>query len=158
LWIHPGPFDWSAKVLIFDVAALVPVAVSWAMGPLLGRMFGSVVLTALAIGLPVAALGWLAEKLAGRDASNLMGLFCLIAIGAGFGVASWRLRDTFSRVLLVVLALGGMAGGMYALAQRYSLGVALLIGAPYVATAFASGLLGGKTTSAHPDPAERERA
>jgi hypothetical protein len=140
-WLRPGTFDWPLAILIVDVAALIPIACASVMGAILGAAFGSVALTALGIGLPVAALGWLAEKAVSRDFSGLMGQVCLLGIGVGFSIASFRRRDTFSRCLLLALALGALAGGIALLAERRLLGNAILVAAPYLVAACASWLL-----------------
>lgn len=121
--------------LALDLLTVLPLSIAVVMGCVLGEGFGSVVLSAVCLGLPVAGLGALAEKVAGRATSGLLGILCLLAIGVGFCVAAPIKSDRFMRVFLTVLGVGALALGVKLLTDGHPATAVIWIALPHALAA-----------------------
>ena len=131
----PASVEAPYVFLGLDVLTLLPLSIAVVMGRALGEGFGSVVLSALCLGLPVAGLGWLAEKLAGPATSGLLGILCLLAIGVGFCLAAPMRGDRFMRVFITLLGVAALALGVKLLTEGHPGTAVIWIALPHVLAA-----------------------
>lgn len=127
----PASIESPRVFLALDLLTLLPLSIAVVMGVVLGEGFGSVVLSVVCLGLPVAGLGALAEKVAGRATSGLLGMLCLLAIGVGFCLASPIKSERFMRVFLTVLGVGALAFGVKLLTDGHPAAAAIWIALPH---------------------------
>jgi hypothetical protein len=131
----PASVEAPYLFLGLDVLTLLPLSIAVVMGRALGEGFGSVVLSAVCLGLPVAGLGWLAEKVAGRATSGLLGILCLLAIGVGFCLAAPMRGDRFMRVFITLLGVAALALGVKLLVEGHPGAAVIWIALPHVLAA-----------------------
>ena len=135
LLVCPASVKAPSVLLLLDLAALIPLFIAVVIGQVLGAGFGSVMLSAVALGLPVAGLGWLSEKVAGRAISGLLGMLCLLAIGVGFCLAAPARADRFLRGFMTLLGVTALALGAKLLSEGHPPAAVLWIAFPYAQAA-----------------------
>lgn len=128
----------AALALTLDAASVLILALAVLFGQVIGMGFGSITLTFVALGLPIAGLGALTETLAGRDASNLSGMLSLLALGVGFGLSAPSRESRFDRGMVGALSLGAFALGTKLMFERYGLADGAWLAAPYGVAGFAA--------------------
>lgn len=138
LIVTPGA-SWSAVLL--DLGALVLVGAAALGGRVLGTGFGSITLAAVITLLPVIGLGALTDAVAGRAASDLMGLLCLLGAGVGFALAVPARAERFEQGLVALLSLGTLAAGTSVAHESRPLADVAALVAPYGVAAVLAALL-----------------
>jgi hypothetical protein len=117
------------QIAALDLGALVLLAVAVIVTPSSGTFFGSLTFSAVALGVPLALLGYATEKLGSHHLANMMGCVGLLGAGAGMCAAS------VTRRALAVFGLIALAAGTYFLVNIHQTNESLLIAAPAWATA-----------------------
>ena len=135
LLVCPASVEAPHLLILLDLAALIPLVLAIGAGHMLGEAFGSVVLSLLIIGLPVAGLGWLSERVAGKATSALLGILCLLGIGVGFCLAAPARRDRFMRVFITILGVAALALGAKLLTEGHPRDAVIWIALPYALAA-----------------------
>lgn len=119
------------ELTLLDAAALVLLFIAALIGPALGRVFASVLLFTLAIGLPLAGFGYAAETIGSRHLSNMLLFVGLVGVGTGLStVSSWH----------ALLGAAFFAGGVHGLVQIHQLRESLMVALPF-ALVFATSLV-----------------
>ena len=122
-------------VFALELVSLLVLALALLVGRVLGEGLGSVLLTAVGLGLPIAGFGALADALHSRDASNLAGQVSLLAAGVGFCLAAPARQDRFHGAIVLVLGLAGLALGTKLLFTSSGPMGAVAVASPYLAAA-----------------------
>lgn len=121
-------------VFALELGSLLVLALALGLGRVLGDGFGSAVLTAVGLGLPIAGFGALAA-MHSRDASDLAGQVSLLAAGVGFCLAAPARQDRFHGAVVLVLGLAGLALGTKLLLASSGLMGAIAVASPYLTAA-----------------------
>ena len=122
-------------VFALELVSLLVVGLAVLLGRVLGAGFGTVVLTAVGLALPIAGFGALADAMISREASDLAGKISLLAVGVGFCLAGPAREDRFSAGLVVALGVASLALGTKLLFEGAGMQGAAAVASPYLAAA-----------------------
>ncbi|WP_437977124.1 hypothetical protein WMF11_08635 [Sorangium sp. So ce295] len=133
-----------AEIAGIDAGAVLVLVLSFALGPNVGRHFGSITLYFVIVGLAIAGVGYLAEVIRYRHLSLMSAFITIMGAGAGLCLAT----RTWNQAIWItgLLAIGGASYGLTRVHQPFD---ALVIASPYVLSAIVFVITGARRGSAH---------
>lgn len=119
-----------AELAALDVAAVVVLMLSFALGPNVGAHLGSILTYVVVIGLLLVGIGYLAQVIRSRHLSEMSAFISILGAGVGLCLAT----KTWNQAIWI-MGLIGVGGASYGLIRIHPQLGALVIAAPYVLAA-----------------------